>query len=127
MSHNAKLGLYNNVRSPGSIANAEHYDNAGAGKSINASPCVIKSIPTPTSLTPIHNYAVVRICNTGGPVAFFWAGRIDQVPGTLDITSALAIEPGTSEVLLLGASDDDQLSMAVKASSSSLQIVIMQE
>lgn len=128
MSHNAKQGLYNNVRSPASIANAEHYDPAGSGKNVNASPATIKQVvASPTSLTPVHNFAVVRVANTTGSTVFFWAGRIDQAPATPDVTNSLAIPGNSAETFVLGASDDDALSMAIKGAGAGLQIVIMQE
>lgn len=127
MSHNPKQGLRNNARSPGSIVNAQFHDASGAEKNLDGSPGVIGSIPTSTATTPVKDYVMARVTNTTGSTEFFWAGRIDNAPGTPDATNSFALPAGHVELFHLGASDDDKLSMAVKASAAGVQIVIIGE
>jgi len=127
MSHNPKIGLNNHARSPGSIANAQHHDPSGSEKSINGSPATIKSvIATSTTLTPVSNFAVVRVVNTTGSTAFFWSGKMSDDPGVLSAANALALPPNSSEVFHCGASDDDKISMGVKTNVVGVQVVIME-
>jgi hypothetical protein len=126
MSHNPKLGLFNNARSPGSIQNMEHHDPSGSQKSINGSPATVLSIiPDSTVKTPIHPYAVLRVVNTTGATAFFLACKDSDMPGALTALNALAIPPNSAEVFHCGASDEDLESIVCKASVIGVQVAVM--
>lgn len=126
MATNKIKGLKTNSRSPGSISNVEHYDQVGAEKSISGTPAAIKEIiPDSTVTTPLKNHDVIRIFNLDSTPQFVWVGPLDEAPGTVDATTGMAAIPLFTEVMYVGVSEDDKISMAVKTSSAQVQVVIM--
>jgi len=125
---NKKQGLSGNARSPGSITNAQFHDASNSEKNLDGSPGVIGSVvATSTTTTNVKDYAMVRVTNTTGATAFFWAGKVSDAPATPTVTDSFAMPAGHVELFHLGASDDDMVSMAVKASAAGVQIVIIGE
>lgn len=127
MSHNPKLGLKNNARSPASIANAEHHDPSGSQKSANGIPATIKQvIATSTTETPLEDFAMLWVVNRDTSVQYIFVGKDSDVPGTVDATNGMAIPPETGILLNCGASNDDMQSMAVKTSNALVHVTILE-
>jgi hypothetical protein len=126
MSQNSRLGLKTS-RSPGSITNMEHHDQSGSAKSTKGMPGTIREIlANSTTLKPLENFAMIRACNTSGTTAFVWTGPADEAPVTVDITNGFALPPNSAEVIFLGQSSDPKISMAVKTSATTVQVVILE-
>lgn len=122
----ANLGLKQNARNPSAIANMEFNDGAKAQKCLIGTAGDVESIiADSTAQTIIGDEAVLRIANTSAAVAYVFVGKASLVPGTLDITTALAVMPNTSEVFFCGVSDDEKDSMVVKSSAAAVQIAIL--
>lgn len=125
MSQNSRLGL-KTARSPGSIHNMQHHDQSGSEKSIKGFPGTIREVlADSTVLTALENYALIRVCNTSASTAFIWTGPADQAPMTVDVTNGFALPPNSCDVIYLGQSSDPKISMAVKASASAVQVVVL--
>ena len=123
---NAKLKGLKSSRSQGSISNSQHHDQTEAQKGIEGVPVSIKIvIPDSTVATPIENQAVLYVSNTAGATAFIWIGKEGDEPGTIDVSSALALPPNSARTFFAGFSDDPKKSLVVITSVSTVQIVIM--
>ena len=129
MSTNKLKGLRQNSRSPGSITNAEHHDVTGSSKNIYGHPLAIEKVladSTDHINNAVRNHATIRIYNASGAVAYIWAGKEDAVPGTVDVTTGVAIAQDSAEVFYVGYSDDIAKSIVVKTSSSLVQVVVIE-
>ena len=121
-----KLGLKKGVRNPGSIVNIQHHDASGGQKNVSGSAAQLLSvIPTSTTATPLQDESVLRVVNTTASVAYIFIGREDQVPGTINAASSLALVPNSVEHFFVGESDLDSKSLVVKTSSATVQVTIM--
>lgn len=127
MSNN--LNLKGKARNPGSIANDEHNDAAGANRSANGDILAIdKVIPSAeaTAGSPVPERGTLRIANTTASWQYVYVGDEDTVPATLDITNSMAVAPNSSSMLFTGTSSSDMKSLKVKVSNASVQVIIMQ-
>ena len=118
----------NSVRNPSSIQNEQHNDATGAQRSTNGELIAIEQvIPDSSAETPIPAQANLRVCNAQNAVAYIWAGKEGTAPGSIDATTGIALPPYHTAMFYVESSDDPQKSMAVKASSSSVQVVLMKK
>jgi hypothetical protein len=125
MSQNSRLGLKTS-RSPGSITNMQHHDQSGSEKSFNGTAGTIRKIvAVSTTLEPLENFALLRVCNTAGALGYVWIGPADQVPGTVDATTGFALPANSVENFFVGQSSDPKISMAVKTSAASVQVAVL--
>ena len=130
MSENSNLNLKKTSRNPGSIANDEHNDAAGANRSANGDIlCIDKVIPaadaTAAAGTPVPERGTLRIANTAAAWAFIYIGEEGSVPATLDITNSMAVAPNSSTMLFSGVSSNAMKSLMVKVSAGTLQVIVM--
>ena len=123
----SNLGLRNNVRSPGSIDNAEHNDPSGSKKTSAGSAASIKSIvPDSTVKTVVGDFAELRVCNTTASVKFLYIGDDSACPvGAPTITTGLALAPNSVEILHGGQASDGTKSIVIKSDSSGVQVTSM--
>jgi hypothetical protein len=128
---NTGLNLKNKARNPGSIANDEHNDAAGANRSANGDIIAIERIipsaeHTAAAGADVPERATLRLANTTAAWQFVFIGDQDVVPVTLDITTSIAIAPNSSSLIFTGISSSDMKSLKLRTSSASVQVVVMQ-
>ena len=119
-----KTGLHGNARSPGSIANSQHHDPSRAERDISGSPATPLAIFNDVVEHALHPNAVLRVFNTAATVGFVYVGPA-PAPVTVDATNGLALTPQFYENLYCGVSDDPKISIVVKASVATIQLVVM--
>lgn len=130
MSENSNLNLKRTSRNPSSIANDEHNDAAGAGRSANGDIlCIDRIIPaaeaTATGGAPVPDRGTLRIANTTNAWAFVYIGEEGSVPASLDITNSMAVAPNSSSMLFSGVSSNAMKSLMVKVSAGTVQVIVM--
>ncbi len=130
MSENSNLNLKRTSRNPSSIANDEHNDAAGAGRSANGDIlCIQRVIPaaeaTAAAGTPVPERGTLRIANTAAAWAFVYIGEEGTVPATLDITNSMAVAPNSSTMLYSGVSTDAKKSLVLRVSAATVQAIVM--
>jgi len=123
------LNLKNKARNPGSIANDEHNDAAGANRSANGDILAIdRIIPASEAIVAanVPERGTLRIANTTSSWQFLFIGDQDQAPGTLTIANSMAVAPNSSSMLFTGLASSDMKSLIVKVSDAGVQVIIMQ-
>lgn len=130
MSENSNLNLKRTARNPSSIANDEHNDAAGAGRSANGDIlCIDRIIPTAeaTAATgaPVPERGTLRIANQTAAWAFVYIGEEGTVPGTLDATNSMAVAPNSSTMLYSGVSTSAMKSLMIRVSAALVQVIVM--
>lgn len=130
MSSNLNLNLKSRARNPGSIANDEHNDASGAQRSADGDIlCIERIIPAAehnaAAGADVPQRGTLRLANTAGTWAFVYIGEQDSVPGTLDITTAMALAPNSSLMLYTGISTSDMLSLKIRTSAATVQVIVM--
>lgn len=130
MSENSNLNLKRTSRNPSSIANDEHNDAAGAGRSANGDIlCIDRIIPAAEAIAaagvPVPERGTLRIANTANAWAFVYIGEEGTVPGTLDITNSMAVAPNSSAMLFSGVSTNAMKSLMVRVSAGTVQVIVM--
>ena len=126
MSENSNLNLKKTSRNPGSIANDEHNDAAGANRSANGDIiCIDTIIQDSTVPTPVPERGTLRIANQANTWAFVYIGEEGSVPASLDATNSVAIAPNSSAMIFSGVSTSAMKSLMVKASATTVQVIIM--
>lgn len=127
MAIKSSLGLRNNSRSPGSIANAQHHDPTGSEKDLSGSPAAIKEVVADSTVaTSVENFSIIRLMNRDTSVQYLWIGLEGDEPGTVNDTNGMALTPQFHEVMYLPASNDPQQAITVKSSNSLVHVVIME-
>ena len=130
MSSNLNLNLKKTARNPGSIANDEHNDAAGANRSANGDILCIEKVlssaeATAAAGTPVPQRGTLRVANTANAWAYVYIGDEGTAPGTPDITNSMAIAPNSSAMIFSGVSTSDMKSLVVKVSAGTVQVIIM--
>lgn len=130
MSSNPNLNLKRTSRNPSSIANDEHNDAAGAGRSANGDIlCIDRIIPsaeaTAATGSPVPERGTLRIANQAAAWAFVYIGEEDTVPATLDATNSMAVAPNSSTMLYSGVSTTDMKSLVIRVSAATVQVIVM--
>lgn len=128
MSSNANLNLKKTSRNPGSIANDEHNDAAGANRSANGDIlCIERVIPAAeaTVAANVPERGTLRIANTAGAWAFVYVGEEGTMPVSLDITNSMAVAPNSTSMLFTGVSTSDMKSLQIKVSAATVQVIVM--
>jgi hypothetical protein len=130
MSSNANLNLKRTSRNPSSIANDEHNDASGAGRSANGDIlCIDRIILAADAIAaagaPIPERGTLRIANTSASWQFVYIGEEGTVPGTLDITNSMAVAPNSSMMLFSGVSTSDMKSLMIRVSAGTVQVIVM--
>lgn len=128
MSSNQNLNLKNTSRNPSSIANDEHNDAAGANRSGNGDIAAIAQIIADASGAAgvdVPQRGTVRVANMANAWAFVSITDHDQVPGTVDASTGLAIAPNSSVQLFTGVPSSEMKSLKLRASAATVQVVIM--
>lgn len=128
MSSNSNLNLKGNkARNPGSIANDEHNDAAGANRSGNGDIAAIDQIiANATAGVNVPERGTVRVANMANAWAFVSITDHDAVPGTVDASTGIALAPNSTTQLFTGISSSEMKSLVLKASAATVQVVIMQ-
>lgn len=123
-----KVARLKESSSPTVIQNSQHHDTSLSQK------CSVGSPGTPeliiadsTVLTPIKDYATIRVTNTTASVAFIFIGQESDAPGGAPtIADGLALPPNSSENIFIGKLEDDSESVHVKASAATVQVVVFE-
>lgn len=128
MSSNPNLNLKGNkARNPGSIANDEHNDAAGANRSGNGDIAAIDQIiADATGGVNVPERGTVRVANMANAWAFVSITDQDAVPGTVNASTGLALAPNSTTQLFTGISSSEMKSLVLKTSAATVQVVIMQ-
>lgn len=126
----SNLNLKNTARNPGSIANDEHNDSAGANRSANGDIlCIDRIVPTAEHTAAagadVPERGTLRIANTTASWQFIFVGEQDIVPATMDATTSMAVAPNSSNMLFTGVSNDLQKSLKLRTSAAGVQVIIM--
>lgn len=128
MSSNSNLNLKKTSRNPSSIANDEHNDAAGAGRSANGDIlCIDRVIPAAEAVVAanVPERGTLRIANTANAWAYVYVGEEGTAPGSLDITNAMAVAPNATTMLFTGVSTSDMKSLQIKVSAATVQVIVM--
>lgn len=125
---NANYGQKGTASSPSAIANSQHHYPTTSQKTVAGSPIAIDTVvATSTTLTPVSNFALVRVVNRSNAVAYFWAGAENDPTASVAISAAngVALPPNSVETFCCPASSDPQKSICVKASDVQVHLVVM--
>lgn len=127
-SPNPTQGLRKSARSPGSIQNEQHHDPTAAQRSTNGVLGAIdRVLANSTTKEPIQDNQPIWAVNTSGSVAYIFIGKDNLCPVTVDATNGLAIPAGQGLLLFSDRSDDDQQSIVVKTSASSVHVTVLKQ
>jgi hypothetical protein len=127
---NSNLALKKSVRNPSSIANDQNHDNTGTSRSVNGDAHAIERIVPSAEHTSATGASVpekgtLRIANTTANWQFVSITDHDAVPGTVDITTGMAIAPNSSTMIFTGVASSDVKSLKLRTSNTGVQVIIM--
>jgi hypothetical protein len=131
MASNPNLNLKRTSRNPSSIANDQHNDASGTSRSANGDVHAIQRIipsaeHTAATGADVPERGTLRVANTTTAWHYVSITDHDAVPGTVDITTGMAIAPNSSSMIFTGLSSSEMKSLKLRTSNSAVQVIIMQ-